>query len=104
MGALAKLFKLTDVEQDVARPGDLLLEIGTDTFDVSATTKEVTTQLTEVMYAFLQIDNGVTSDNENFLQTDKTISSAAVTVAREASGTNSAQFSFMFIGRKSVAA
>ena len=104
MSAQGNLFKLVDVESDVTRPGDLLIEIGTDAFDVSATSKEVSTVLTEVMYAFLQIDNGVTSDNENFLQTDKTISSNAVTVAREASGTNSAQFSFMFIGRKSVAA
>ena len=104
MAAQGNLFKLVDVESDVTRPGDLLIEIGTDTFDVSATTKEVTTALTEVLYAFLQIDNGVTADNENFLQTDKAISSAAVTVAREASGTNSARFSFMFIGRKSVAA
>ncbi len=102
MAALSNLFKLVSIEQDVSRPGDLLLEIGTDTFDVSATTKEVTTALTEVLYAFLQIDNGVTADNENFLQTDKTVTTAAVTVAREASGTNSARFSFMFIGRKIV--
>jgi hypothetical protein len=100
MSALNALFKLTSLEQDVSRPGDLLIEIGTDAFDVSATTKEVTTQLTEILYAFLQIDNGVTADNENFLQTDKTITTSAVTVAREASGTNSAEFSFMFIGRK----
>ena len=104
MAAQGNFYKLVDVESDVTRPGDLLIEIGTDTFDVSATTKEVTTALTEILYAFLQIDNGVAADNENFLQTDKTITTAAVTVAREASGTASARFSFMFIGRKSVAA
>lgn len=103
MAARGNLYKLTDIESDVSRPGDLLLEIGTATFDVSATVLEVPTALTEVLYAFLQIDNGVTADNENFLQTDKAISSNKVTVAREASGTNSAQFSFMFLGRKTVA-
>ena len=104
MSANAMLFKLVNIEQEVERPGDLLIEVGTDLFDVSATTKEVTTQLTEILYAFLQIDNGVTADNENFLQTDKTITTSAVTVAREASGTASARFSFMFIGRKSASA
>ncbi len=103
MAAQGNLYKLTDIESDVSRPGDLLVEIGTDTFDVSATSKEVTTALTEILYAFLQIDNGVSADNENFLQTDKAITTAAVTVAREASGTNSARFSFMFIGRKTAA-
>ncbi len=104
MAAQGNFYKLVDVESDVTRPGDLLLEIGTDTFDVSATAKEVTTALTEILYAFLQIDNGVTADNENFLQTDKIITTAAVTVAREASGTSNARFSFIFIGRKSVIA
>ncbi len=94
------LFKLTNLEQDVSRPGDLLVEMGTQAFTTSLTTVEVATTLSEVLYAFLQVDNGVTTDNENFLQTDKVVTTGAVTVAREASGTSAAQFSWMFVGRK----
>lgn len=103
MAAQGNLLKLVDVESDVTRPGDLLLDIGTDAFDVSATEKEVTTQLTEVLYAFLNIDDA-TPIAADLLATDKVVTTSAVTVARTTGTTADQAFSFMFIGRKSVIA
>lgn len=101
MAANNSLYKMVNAEQDVIRPGDLLIEFGTDAFDVSAVAKEVTTQLTEILYAFLNIDDP-TPVAGDLLSTDKVITTSAVTVGRPSNGTASLGFSFMFIGRKSV--
>ena len=99
MSANNTLFKLVNVEQDVVRPGDLLVEIGTSSFDVSATSKEVTTQLTEVMYAVVSADDA-TPVAGDLLSTDKTVTTSAVTVGRAAGTSFNLAFSFIFIGRK----
>jgi hypothetical protein len=100
MAADNALFKLVSLEQDVSRPGDLLVEIGTQAFTTTGVTVEVTTQLTEILYALLTIDNSVVDSANDRLRTDKVITSGAVTVQRATSGTSGAQFTFMFIGRK----
>lgn len=101
MAADNRLFKLVNVEQDVIRPGDLLIEMGTDAFDVSATAKEVTTQLTTVDFALVQAVDA-TPVAGDFCTTDKTVTSSAVTVGRPSNGTASLPFNFIFIGRKVV--
>lgn len=103
MGAVGQLFKLVNLEQETHRPGDLLVEVGTDSFDVSATTKEVTTQLTEVMVAVLTIDDATPVAND-LLSTDRVVTTSAVTVARPAGTTSNLSFNFVFIGRKTAAA
>jgi len=98
---MSNLFKLVNVEQDVARPGDLLVEVGEQAFTTTLTTVEVTTSLTEVLYAFLTVSGSVSPDAQDVeIQTDKTVTSGAVTVVRPASGASGLEFSWMFIGRK----
>ena len=93
------LHKLVNVEQDVARPGDLLIEMGNDSYDVSATTKEVSTELTEILHAFLTIID-VTPVANDLLGTDMVVTTSAVSVVRPAGSTNNLKFSYVFIGRK----
>jgi hypothetical protein len=96
------LFKLVNLEQDVARPGDLVIEVGSKAFVTTGASVEVTTNLTEILYAFLTPDFTVTYDVDDQLSTDKTISSSAVTVGRGSAGTSALTFSYMFIGRRVV--
>lgn len=95
-------FKLAMAEQDVIRPGDLLVEVGSYAFVTTGATVEVPTQLTTVMYALLTPDSTVTYNVNDQLSTDKVVTTSAVTVARNAAGTSALAFSYMFIGRKEV--
>ncbi len=96
------LHKLVNMEADVLRPGDLLVEVGTIAFVTTGATVEVPTELTEVIHAFLTIDSTVTYDVDDQLGTDKAITTGKVTVGRGAAGTSALKFSWMFIGRKIV--
>lgn len=96
---LPMLHKLVNVEADVVRPGDLLIDVGTGAFVTTGATVEIDTALTEIMQAFLTPDNSVTYDVDDILSTDKAITSGAVTVARGATGTSGLEFSYMFVGR-----
>ncbi len=96
------LHKLVNIEADVERPGDLLIDIGTYAFVTTGTTVNVPTPLTEVSHALLTPDNTVTYNVNDQLSTDKVITAGAVTVARNAAGTSALEFTYMFFGRKIV--
>ena len=89
-----------NAEQDVKRPGDLLFEIGTKAFVTTGSQVEVSTALTEILYAILTPSNTVIYDVDDQLSTDKAITTSAVTVERGNAGTNALEFDYMFFGRK----
>ena len=60
---------------------------------------ELTTDLTEILHAFLTIIDASPVAND-LLSTDKVITTSAVTVARPAGTTNNLAFSYMLVGRK----
>ena len=91
---------LKNAEQDVKRPGDMLMEIGTKAFVTTGATVEVSTNLTECTQAFLTPSNATTYDVDDQLSTDKAITTGAITVGRGSSGTSALEFDYMFIGRK----
>jgi len=96
------LFKVVNLEQDVVRPGDLVMEIGTYNFVTTGTTVEVPTTLTTILYALLTADSTVTYAVGDQLSTDKVITTSAVTVARTSTNTSALGFTYMFVGRKDV--
>ncbi len=79
--------------------GDVLVEMGTDAFVTSGTTKEVTTLLSAVDVALLSIDD-VSPVANDLLGTDRVVTTGAVTVARPAGTTSGLSFNYMFIGRR----
>jgi hypothetical protein len=91
------------LETESVRPGDLVVDVGTKAFVTTGATVEVATPLTEVLFAFLTIDNSVTYGVNDQLSTDKVVTTGAVTVVRNAAGTSALSFSYMFIGRKESA-
>lgn len=84
---------------DAFREGDMLVQFGTDAFVTTATSKEVTTDLSVVDCALLTIDD-VTPVANDLLGTDRTVTSGAVTVARPAGTTSGLSFNYLFIGRR----
>ena len=97
---MSSLHVFKNAEQDVKRPGDLLFEIGTKAFSTTDSQVEVSTALTEVLYAMLTPSNTVVYDVDDQLSTDKAITTSAVTVERGNAGTDSLEFDYMFFGRK----
>ena len=95
-GFLSGMYILPEAGSEGVSPSDLVIEIGTGT--LTAGTVEVPTKLTSVDFAFLQYDGTVAADATWIvLNTDKAITTSAVTVNGFATGTPT--FNYMFVGR-----
>lgn len=81
--------------------GDRLVEFGTASFTTTGTTVEVTTNITTVE-TIICMPSTVTYNANDQLSSDGVITSGAVTVARNSSGTSGLTFYYIIIGTRQV--
>lgn len=92
------LYKLEDKDASGASPAQRYLEVVATAFSTTDTTVEVPTSLTEIEAVFATPKTVTYSANDQ-LSSDGVISSGAVTVARNASGTSALAIMVLFIGK-----
>lgn len=97
MVAISKLFLLKALGGAALAAGDRIIEFGEASFTTTGTTKEVSTQLSRCDFA-VAFPKTVTYNVNDQLSSDGAITSDAITVARNSSGTNGLTFYYLFIG------
>ncbi len=100
MAYYSQLFKLSVAEEGQLNPSDLVLEAGEAAFSGTDLTVEVSTRLTQCLFASITPVDATYATNTSADQVycDREITSGAITVGRGASGTSGMKFSYMFVG------
>lgn len=104
VGPVGKIVERVSSTEVIVDIGDALgggmqflsCSVGTSAFASGSTTKEVTTGLTALLAGF--VTNQASDSPSKVMSCDNTVTSSAVTCARESSGTAEINFNYLFAG------
>lgn len=103
MAKVGEGFVLEAIHNRSVKIGDRLLEFGTVTFATTGTTVEISTSITTVD-CVLALPKTVTYNVNDQLSSDGVVTTNAVTLARNSSGTNGLSAYYLMIGVRSASA